>query len=314
VLFRSQQGTRLQWVDTDTFAFNDLSDDRSHYVARTASVDRRTLVRCYDRPLQDGYKHDYFLSLNYRRLRALRPDYGYFSLPRLTASECENLDDDGIWTVDYDTGAETLIYTLQQIRDHKPQPEFDTSVHYVNHCMIAPGGDRFVFLHRYIDAGGRRIDRLFVGGRSGDSPELLVDTGFISHYCWVDDHTLLGYMRGRDETDGYYTVDVDTGAMLPVLNRRLDGNGDGHPSVCGSKFVIDTYPSKGRMQTLLLVDRDDQSVREIAEFRHGLQYDAETRCDLHPRLSPDGTSVFFDSVFSGTRKQYRMPLAAEATS
>ena len=307
--FNWQQGTRLQWCDDDTFVYNDLADDGSHFVARTASASGAEQITCYDRPVQDGYATDYFLSLNYRRIRALRPDYGYFSLPALTDDALKRLDNDGLWHVDYDTGNDELLYTLQTVRDLDAEPAFDGATHYVNHVMIAPDGERFVFLHRYA-RDGRRYDRLLVGDPQGASLRVLVDTGFVSHYCWLNADTIVGYMRGRFGANGYFTVDVETGAMASLLDGRLDKYGDGHPSVCGSRLVTDTYPSKGRMQTLLLVDLNAETIDQIAELRHGLRFDAETRCDLHPRLSPDGHSVFFDSVFSGERRHYQMSLSA----
>jgi len=304
--FNWQQGTRLQWMDERTFVYNDVSDDGTGFVARTASASGEAL-RTYAKPIQDGYSTDYFLSLNYRRIRALRPDYGYFSLPGLTGAELERLDDDGLWRVDYDTGDSELIYTLQQICELDAEPAFKDGTHYVNHAMIAPSGEQFVFLHRYLE-NGRRHDRLLLGDPSGETLQVLVATGFVSHYCWMDGQRLLGYMRGRSRSDGYFIVDVETGDMMSVLEGRLNGNGDGHPSVHGRRLVTDTYPDKGRMQNLLLVDLEEGTVDTVAELRHGLQYDAETRCDIHPRLSHDGSVVFFDSVFSGRRTHYRMAL------
>lgn len=305
--FNWQQGSRLQWVNEDAFVFNDLAADESHYVARTASVGTGDLLRSYDHPIQDGYKDEYFLSLNYRRLRALRPDYGYFSLPALSGEELSRYEGDGLWRVDYETGDEELLYSLADLCDVEPQTAFEDSTHYANHVMISPEGDRFVFLHRYFHRE-QRYDRLLVGEPNGTSLRLLVDHDFVSHYCWIDADTLFGYMRGPDETDGYFVVDVDTGEMQRAFDGRLDKYGDGHPHVCGTRLVTDSYPNKGRMQTLLLCDIETGDIEEIAELHHGLDYDAEARCDLHPRLSPDGDTVFFDSVLDGRRRLYAMPL------
>jgi hypothetical protein len=289
------------------FVFNDLADDESHYVARTASVGTGDLLHSYDRPIQDGYEDEYFISLNYRRLRALRPDYGYFSLPALTDEELARHENDGLWHIDYATKDEEMVYSLADLCEVKPRSVFDDSVHYANHVMISPDGDRFVFLHRYFHRG-QRYDRLLVGEPDGTSLRLLVDHDFVSHYCWIDIDTLVGYMRGPDETDGYYIVDVNTGEMKRAFQGRLDKYGDGHPHVCGTRLVTDTYPNKGRMQTLLLCDIETGDIEEIAELYHGLNYDAEVRCDLHPRLSPEGGTVYFDSVLHGQRQLYSMSL------
>ena len=89
--------------------------------------------------------------------------------------------------------------------------------------------------------------------------------------------------------------------MESALGGQLDRYGDGHPHVNGSTMVTDTYPNKGRMQTLLRCDLKSQSVEEIAEVHHGLRYDAQTRCDCTRGLIPNGDIVYFDSVYSGKR-------------
>lgn len=309
--FNWQQGARLQWVDSSRYAYNDLADDDSSYVTRLVSVEGGK-ERTYDAPIQDGWKDEYFLSLNYRRLRAVRPDYGYFSLPPSTDEELQRLQDDGLWSVSYKTGEKTLIYSLEEICALDPDASFQGATHYVNHAMISSNGEQFVFLHRYLH-NGQRFDRLLLGDPAGNKLHVLGDHDMVSHYCWVDAETILGYMRGPNGHDGYYRVDVQTRHMTPAFSGSLDGYGDGHPHVQGERLVTDTYPDKGRTQRLLLCNLKSGSIQEIAALHHGLQYDAEARCDLHPRLSPDGETVFFDSVFDGTRKQYelRLPEAHE---
>ena len=299
--FNWQQGSRLQWVDKDSFVYNDVSESGAHYVARRVSVHVKKDVRVYERPIQDGWRDQYFISLNYRRLSALRPDYGYFSIPPLNNSELDSLSNDGLWHIDYDSGEDTLLYSLDQMCQVKPTANFEGSLHYANHVMISPSGDRFVFLHRYLN-DGVRFDRLMLGTPDGEPLQVLADYKMVSHYCWLDNSTIIGYMRGKDGKDGYHILNVDDGTMASALGGQLDGYGDGHPHVNGSTMVTDTYPNKGRMQTLLLCDLNSGGVKEIAELHHELRYDAQTRCDLHPRLSPNGDVVYFDSVCSGHRR------------
>jgi hypothetical protein len=299
--FNWQQGSRLQWVDEDSFVYNDLSESGSRYVARKVSVRAKDDVRVYERAIQDGWQDEYFISLNYRRLSALRPDYGYFSIPPLDDSDIKNLRDDGLWYVDYDSGKDTLLYSLDQMCQVKPDVNLEGSLHYANHVMISPSGNRFVFLHRYL-SDGIRFDRLMLGTPDGDPLQVLADHEMVSHYCWIDNRTIIGYMRGPDNKDGYHIVDVEDGTMTSALDGQLDKYGDGHPHVNSSTMVTDTYPNKGRMQTLLRCDLKSQSVKEIAEVHHGLRYDAQTRCDLHPRLDPNGDIVYFDSVYNGKRR------------
>jgi hypothetical protein len=115
-------------------------------------------------------------------------------------------------------------------------------------------------------------------------------------------------MRGPGNIDGYWIVDVNKGTFSPCLQSELAKYGDGHPHVYGDWFVTDSYPNKARMQNLLLCNWKTNEVRELGEFFHSFDFQGESRCDLHPRFSPDGRAVFFDSVFSGKRKLYRMEL------
>ena len=86
------------------------------------------------------------------------------------------------------------------------------------------------------------------------------------------------------------------------------GNGDGHPTCCGKKIVVDTYPDRSRMQHLILFDMETRNVVELLEVFHGLKYMYETRCDMHPRFASDGSGVYFDSVYGGTRALCKVQL------
>lgn len=45
-------------------------------------------------------------------------------------------------------------------------------------------------------------------------------------------------------------------------------------------------------------------MRQLLEVKHGLKFQGEGRCDLHPRFSQDGKYISFDSVMTGKRRQY----------
>lgn len=302
-----QQGCRSHWLSDDLFIFNDFDPVTKNYVARVYSMKIAGEVRHFSYPVQDSYHTEYFLSLNYRRLLSLRPDYGYRNLPQLDSFNLKNLENDGIWKVDYQTGNARLLISLAQACLLNPLPEFDDAVHKFNHVMISPSGRQFIFLHRYV-LGQRRFDRLVLADAETGALRLLSDHGMVSHCFWVDDSTVLGYLRGPGDVDGYWLVDTISGSFTPCLQDKLAQFGDGHPHVHGDWFVTDTYPDKARMQHLLLCNWKTGEVKEIGEFFHGFEFSGESRCDLHPRFAPDGESVYFDSVFSGERRLYRMGL------
>jgi len=305
--FNWQQGARAHWLDDDHFIFNDLDAGHGRFISRVVSVSARAEVARHDHAVQDSHGRDYFLSLNYRRLQALRPDYGYGCLPRLDTMGLANLDDDGIWRVEQDSGSSRLLYSLRQICMVDPTEDFAQATHKVNHAMISPDGSRFIFLHRYF-IGGRKSDRLMLAAADGTGLRVLSANGMVSHCFWIDDTSLLCFLRGPTGRDGYHRVDVQTGQIDPVFDKALGSLGDGHPHVRGDWFVTDTYPDKRRMQHLLCGNLVTGRVNHLGRFGHSFRYGGEARCDLHPRISGDGRWVFFDSVCSGRRRLHFLEL------
>jgi hypothetical protein len=260
-----QQGCRAQWLTDDRFIFNDFATDKDSYVAHVYSVERLGLVRTFERPVQDSFGTEYFISLSYPRLMSLRPDYGYRNLPSLTEDELDDVENDGLWRVDYESGDSHLLVSLADACKINPVPEFRQAFHKFNHVMISPDGSRFIVMHRYF-VGQRRIDRLLLADANSGELELLNDYGMISHCFWADANTILGFMRGPRGKDDYWLVNVNSGDFTPLLQDKLSHYGDGHPHVYGDWFVTDTYPDKARMQHLLLCNWRTGEVKEIGEF------------------------------------------------
>ncbi|EIJ34222.1 TolB family protein [Thiothrix nivea] len=298
-----QQGCRAHWLSNDLFIFNDFNHSKNSYVARVYSLATQQQVKTFDHPVQDSFKTDYFISLNYRRLMALRPDYGYRNLPSLEKEQLSDLQNDGLWRIEYATGEAKLLISLADACKVNPHPEFENATHKFNHVMISPDGTQFIFLHRYL-LGKRRVDRLMLADSKTGVLKLLSDYGMVSHCFWADDKIILAYMRGPENKDAYWLLDITTKTFTHFP--YLESYGDGHPHVHGDWFVTDTYPDKARMQHLLLANWKTSEVKKLGEFFHGFEFNGETRCDLHPRFSPDGKTVYFDSVFSGKRQLYAM--------
>lgn|SRR5690554_6940337 len=160
-------------------------------------------------------------------------------------------------------------------------------------------------MHRFLK-GQRRFDRLLLLDTASKRLSLLSDYGMVSHFFWADNDTILGYMRGPENVDAYWLINLKTLEFNRLPNHALSELGDGHPHVFGDWFVTDTYPDKSRMQQLMLCNWRTGEVKKLGEFFHGFEFEGESRCDLHPRFSMDGKKVFFDSVFTGKRQLYSM--------
>lgn len=306
--FNWQQGARLQWVDALTFLYNDFDTSEQCYVTRLRDNEGRWLrdltQPIYDASAQSGLA----VSINFERLAQLRPDYGYFARSNHAEIPIPTDDEDGLWVVPLDGAAPHLAVSLSMLAD---KSGYNGDQHKVNHPMLDPSGQRCVFLYRVFEHG-RRHDSLWLLDLATGSLTLLVDTGMVSHLVWYDAEWLIGYMRARDGRDGYYWLDR-SGHLQPLAERKLDDLGDGHPSVNSRWVITDSYPDKARLQHLRLLNLDTGSVEHLGAFFHGFRYAGPQRCDLHPRFSPDGQAVFIDNVCEGSRRLYKIDLAASAT-
>lgn len=302
-----QQGCRVHWLNNDLFILNDFDSDLQKYIARVFSVSNLKEVKSFDYPVQDSFGIDYFLSINYQRINTLRPDYGYRNLSKMSIIELKRLDNDGIWKINYRTGKSNLLYSLEQIANFETTNVNLKAFHKVNHLMINKTGDKFIFIHRYLKKNVR-FDRLLLADVQGNLLKVLADNEMVSHCCWLNENTIFAYLRGIDNIDSYYSIDIHTGKMTLFDNSLFRKFGDGHPSSNGRFILSDSYPDKALHQHLLLYDIKNGDAKELGSFFHGLSYNEETRCDLHPRLSPDAKRVFFDSVCNGKRQLYYIDL------
>lgn len=293
-----QQGCRAQWVSDHKLIYNFFDEKSNRYKSSLFDCCTRKIEKVFGYPIQDCYGEDYFLSINYARIMNLRPDYGYRNLPLLTESEMSCLDNDGIWKVDFYTGNSNLVVSLEELTKLDPKQSFKNAKHKVNHVMISPNGKGFIFIHRWY-VGMRRYDRLIYS--DFNTLRVLAAEDMVSHMCWIDNNTVFGYLRLKGY-NGFYYIDINTGQFRPCKTLTGLGNGDGHPSTWGDWIVVDTYPDKSRLQHLYLYNHKQDKVYPIIEAFQAVKYQGESRCDMHPRFSPDGTKVFFDTVFSGKRR------------
>ncbi|TSD66486.1 glycosyl transferase [Inquilinus sp. KBS0705] len=296
-----QQGARAQWLSSSSYIFNSYNiEDNYHSIIVDLNTEHTTKIAS---PVYDCYFNEYALTLNFSRLTALRPDYGYRNSKAMSDNAIADLNNDGVFKIDLITGDSSLLISLQALKKHHTEHNMENALHKVNHIMISPDGERFIFLHRYY-VNKRRFDRLFVADKNGGNLRLLAADEMVSHFCWIDNKSIVVYLRDKLLGDKYYNVDVESGVKEVVGKGLIDNFGDGHPTVCKNKMVFDTYPNKARMKELFVFDLSTHSLEKLGEFYEGLQYSGEWRCDLHPRFSLDGTKIFIDSVHTGKRNLY----------
>ena len=238
------------------------------------------------------------LTLDFDRLHALRPGYGYCN----NGAKAGDFSNDGtaIWRVSLDTGEVTELFSLSDFTEHDRKDAFSGPIHKVNHIMISPDNDKFMVLHRWI-SGGRRSTRLLVCDCDGGNMRTVLDDGFVSHCYWKDNDTIITFaeVSGRR---GYYLIGPgrdDIRQLWPEMN------GDGHPSysVTG-RVVTDSYPDRRRVSRIYVLDDQDETPCVVAKVFSPFRYDEEVRCDLHPRWNRAGDKICFDGSFEGKRGLY----------
>lgn len=299
------KGCRLQWLgkDCNNVIFNDVKDDK--LVAAIVNIYEHT-KKYINFPI-DTASHDgkYATSFSYERLNRYMPGYGYVYKDEPFFDEPAS-GNTGLYLIDIENNTEQLIVSLEKLVDIQHEATMEGSYHYVTHTEFSPNDTRIAFLHRWTyDDPDKRYTRLVTCRLDGSDIQISETTGMVSHYHWDEKHGILAYCQVNG-VDGHYIF-----ADYRVKNPRRvaeDLNSDGHQSyVPGTDlFVTDTYPDKRRYAQLYFSDINTKQSKLIADLKSPKKYQSPTlekhwACDLHPRVSPSGGSVCFDSVHTGKR-------------
>ena len=295
-----QQGCRLRWHPQlkDRAMYNDATDEG--YCCRVVNVETGKCEKVISRALYDitpdGKQG---ISVNYSRLQRLRPGYGYNYLDDETAG-VNAPEDDGIFLVDIESDKCRLIYSLNELAK-AVDPNFEYE-HYINHVSISPDGKHFKFFHIYVnpdETGWRTV--LYVSDIEGKSLKMLEKEDNVSHYCWLDNNTLLEtdvHKVQGGATCYYCTYNITTGEKTLLTHKGL--NTDGHPTrFSGSDIcVTDTYPltKNYNRQRVMLFDLKGSEAQTVANIYHDYRMFEERRCDLHPSLGDKGRIISVDST------------------
>lgn len=299
-----QQGAMLQWANWGaprTVVFNSVSDEVlgcRKLSLFTGESDFSTW------PIQCLHPREpKFVSINFPWLGKIGSDYGY-------NLQCRNLknfysdSNNGLWFISWPNKIEWFL-SLEKLKNFFPRVEMNGAVHHVNHALFSPNGQKIIFMHRW-QGGYGWFSRLFVINEDGTGLSLLLDNEMVSHYAWKNDSEILVWGRGEDKKDHYLLVSV-VSRKVEILNEgAFDHLGDGHPSIsrCGRFMVVDSYPDRKRQRNLSLIDFKESKLVPLGKFLEPLFFSDARRCDLHPRFSPNGKEISFDSAFSGKRNTY----------
>jgi hypothetical protein len=298
-----QQGCMLQWrPGSDRHAlWNDFQDQR--YVCHIEDVrsgERRTLPCPVYALSPDG---TCAVTPDFRRIQDMRPGYGYAPLHDPNA-EVLAPEDSGIWNLDMDSGEARLIISIAQVAAIPWREDLSGAKHYFNHLLFSPGGDRFVFLHRWRQSPDAPFrTRMLTAAGDGSDIRVIDDGGRTSHFIWRDANHVLAWSLHPEMGWGFYLFPDGPGRPEPVGRGVMDC--DGHCTYLpGNEWIVsDTYPRDNNERQLYLYHVPTGEKVEIGRFDAGDHVDGELRCDLHPRHSPDGRMLTIDSVHAGNGRQ-----------
>ena len=306
-----QQGSMLQWFDDRRFIYNDVKDDR--HIARLSDGTE------FSRPVYTlSGDRRYALSVNFSRLDAERPGYGYPGLPD-PAADYAYPDFDGIWLMDLQSGENKLVVSLEDLARKYPAPNSENCCHWTNHLLFSPDGEKFAFIHRFrmylpSDHGKRfYTTRMFTANRDGSNLTLLPIDFHASHYTWRDNESLLVFSRLPSGGDQYRIYPADGGEPRIIACGRLPSNGHCSFSPDGRLLLTDSYPDEHDMRELVVYDPGRDCRYSLGRFFSPSLLPA-ARCDLHPRWMPDGKAVSFDSFHEKYRGIYIIQLPDEVLS
>ncbi len=130
--------------------------------------------------------------------------------------------------------------------------------------------------------------------------------GGCGHFNWRHSQQLIV------QDGGFSIYQCGTGKIEQVGKGIIPDSG-GHVSYlpAGNWIVGDTYPDLERNQHLYLYNVKNNQMIRLGAFKSPVEYtgsqaefvDDEWRCDLHPRVSPDGHLITIDSPHGGDGRQ-----------
>lgn len=246
------------------------------------------------------------ISINFSRLLEARPDYGYPG-----GGQDPGLDEalpmnDGLFIIDLETGNATLLVSYYDVKDALYFPLDDGDIAWFNHTYFSRDGSKIFWLARQTN-GWRRTTSLLVN-RDGTGLQRAFPEGWGgSHSEWLDGDRLMVTARYRSQQWAHILFTAGEQDYYRLGNGLIDGF-DGHGTFSPDQrwMVTDTYSSRDdlREQKIFLMDMETEAAISLGRYHQPAEYRSYWDCDIHPRWSPNGDMIGFNSTHSGRRQAY----------
>ena len=296
------KGCRLQWLDEHHIIYNTCKDDRLNATICDITTGAKQFVNWpIDSVSGDG---KYATSFSYGRLEQQMPGYGYAIGDDETYSESYTPEYTGLYLVDLQKNKRQMLLSLNQLSELQSDEDMANKYHFVTHTEFSPDGRYVAFLHRWYRGTFQRT-RLIVYDLETSDIYISPTTGMVSHYVWNSQNGIVAYCRMEDIDSHVYFTDPTMREWKRCGYPKLNSDGH-HHFIDDETFVVDTYPDKYRHMKLWKVSVKTDEVSLLADVKSLKQFvnpddNHNWKCDLHPRVSADGTLVSFDSTHTGVR-------------
>jgi hypothetical protein len=285
-----QQGNRLQWrPHSDEILWNDRAADNSHFITQVYNFKtgaRRTLPRPIYCVSPDGR---YALSQDFQRMT--HGGTNYVGIPDAFSGE-KAPSGTGVWKMDLDTGASTLILSLKRLADVAFPGGYTGATNlYIFRTGFNPSGTRFITFLK--NSSG------YTGGWSVSSDGASVRWFYDqpSHHAWQDDTVMLeGHQLRLFRDDGSGKVIDRLGDCPENIDPTI------LPGFNGDWVSGDTYPLSNGYQYLFLYHRPTKVFIPLARLKNTAPAGIY-RVDFHNRCSRNGRVLSFDSSYEGKGRQ-----------
>jgi hypothetical protein len=307
-----QQGCMAHWLaryPNSRIIYNDMVGGK--YVSIIMDVHTKRKIKTIPYPVgavsPNGREA---VSINFSRLRTTREAYGYGGDGQDARLSVQFPKDDGLFLVDLDTGRAELLVSIHDVKEQVPEVP-DEGIGYFNHVVFSREGGKIFWLSRAIPD---RNTTAFTVNRDGTNMLRCFPDGWGgSHFDWLTEDDLMITAKYKAKADAHILFTVGRDNYKRLGNGLLDYDGHGAFSPDGKWMVTDTYPSKDSLyeQKLYLMNMKTEAVLPMGRYVHPPKFrenGKDAQCDLHPRWSPNGDMIGFNSVTTGSRQAYIIKL------
>lgn len=300
-----QQGAMLQYHPylPDTIYYNVVKDGNFCTVTHNYKTgEKKYTDRATACVSPDG---KWGLSVNFGRIYAFRPGYGYAGFVDEYA-DVNAPEQDGVFLTDMETGKSKLLISYKELAPYAHFAPEDKIL--VNHITFNKTNDRYIMLVRNFPTPERKgwLTSMIVGDLEGNVRTVLPNT-YISHYNWLDGEKILAHCTVEGDKKSLYEINVLTSEWVEYEYDVPYFNGQGGPDIhCSyspdNKYVIgDGYPKNGHRYLFAYNVKTGKLITLLSVLTNSPAI-GDIRCDLHARFVFGGKYISFDTLHNGKRE------------